>query len=119
LRPLTAREKMVADFFRRPTVAGGCMVIAAATLGLLACGLGQAYCNQPTGPVQNPDGASYCAKMAQPNSWAAYTAAAVALALAVRWIVPRRYARRIALLVVVLTVVVATGWLFTLPIRPG
>jgi hypothetical protein len=96
------------------------MLLVAAMLGVLACSLGQAYCNQPSGPPESSDGLSYCAKMAHGHGWVAYVAAAVAIAVAVRWICRgRRYPRRLALVAVLVAGTSATAWVFSLPTGVG
>ena len=120
LRQLTSREQAVADFFRRSHVADACMVLVAAMLAVLACGLGQAYCHQPSGPPESSEGLSYCAKMAHGYGWIAYVTAAVAVAVAVRWIWRgRRYARRLALVIVLVAGISATAWVSSLPTVVG
>jgi len=91
------------------------MAIVAAVLGLVARLAGQVYCHPVTDPVQSVAGASYCRTVADPYSWIAYPAAALALAFIVRWLWPKRHARRLALLAVSVAVIAATAWVFSLP----
>jgi hypothetical protein len=120
LAPLTSRERAVAEFFHRAKAADVCLVVAAALLGVVAYGLGRAYCLQPGDPVSGPDGSGYCAATVHGHDWIAYVGAAVILALAMRCILGgRRYARRVALGVVSVLAISATAWVFSLPTGVG
>jgi hypothetical protein len=119
LGPLTRREQAVADFFRRSRVADVCMVATAVMLGLLAWGVGRAYCNPPADPISSSAGVSYCARMAHRYSWVAYTVAAGTLALTVRGVWRGRYARRIAIVTVSVAVIASTVWVYSLPTGVG
>jgi F0F1-type ATP synthase membrane subunit c/vacuolar-type H+-ATPase subunit K len=112
---LTRREQAVADFFRRPMVADGCMTIAAALLGAATRGVAQGYCHPPSDPPVG-DGGNFCAKVSGGFSWIGYVAAAVALAAAIRVIARRTdYSRRLALLIVVVAAIGVTAWVYSLP----
>ena len=116
LRALTAREQRVSDFLHRRRVADALLAIAAAVLGAFGRGLVQAYCHSaPSGPVDGTSGAAYCSKVSHPYTWGLFVAVAVVSALGANWLCRRsRYSGRIALLVVLVTVIVNTVAVFSL-----
>jgi hypothetical protein len=92
------------------------LLAVAALLGALARGIVSAYCTAPGGGPEGGTAASYCSTVGHGWSWAAFTAAAIAigavpLMLCRRW----RFRHQGALALVVAALVANTAIVSSLP----